>query len=75
MRICDIDNQIYLAISATEAEKVKVAMFAGEIIDCGEALEWDDCLDLDGDLCLDEEPFDSVRAIILRLRVEDAETR
>jgi hypothetical protein len=64
MKMFDADNNIGTPLNARQAAEIKAAMDAGTILDVSrQPLTWDDCLDRDGDLCLDEDSYDAALSI------------
>ena len=65
MRIIDSDHLTARNLTPSDAEKIRAAMDRGEITDCCMDLcDWDDCIDLHGDLCLDEDAYEQAMEVI-----------
>lgn len=65
MRMIDTDNETVLDLSPAQMVIARAVIESGEITDCcGDQTIWEDVIDLDGDLCLDEDEFEQVRIAI-----------
>ncbi len=65
----DADNEIGMKLTEAQARAVREGMESARVLGIGgETLAWDECLDGDGDLCLDEDAYDSARDIAMRVK-------
>lgn len=64
IRIIDEDNLIGLRIHAVQLQHLKTLFEDGTLVGYSEVDCWDDLLDADGDVCMDEDMFSMAREIL-----------
>ena len=64
MKLYDYDNLTGREINAAEVKKLRTAFDAGQIVGMDGPYTWEDALDRDRDICLDEDGYDCACSLL-----------
>ena len=65
MKLINEDTMRGRTLTAEQAQKLKAAMDAGEVLDeFGDVMSWDECTDCSGDICVEQGGYENCERVI-----------